>query len=64
MISTQYFIFTLPVSVYLFTLFCSTMYDPPIGEIAEGTVGVGRRSGDRRRSPDHNAPIYGELLVL
>lgn len=40
------------------------MYDPPIGEIAEGTVGVGRRSGDRRRSPDHNAPIYGELLVL
>ena len=40
------------------------MYDQPIGEITEGTVGVGRRPCDRRRSPDHNAPIYGELLVL
>ena len=46
------------------TLFCSTMYDQPIGEITEGTVAVGRRPCERRRSPDHNAPIYGELLVL
>lgn len=50
-----------------FCFICSTLYDQPIGEVAGEAVNGGRvrrRSPVQRRSPDHNAPIYGELLVL
>ncbi len=39
---------------------CSDAMQKPIGEI----LGSDEIDGGKRRSPDPNAPIYGELIVL
>ena len=67
-ISLSYWYTELPSNTALVALF-RTLYGEPIGEMAEEYTDVGgvahRRSPDsQRRSPDPNAPIYGELIVL
>ena len=44
-------------------LYCSDLASHPIGEINAEDVAEAT-DGGKRRSPDPNAPIYGELIVL